>query len=137
MLHSAIASQDECKYRMKIINPKAKKDVVVIDWHGVGDKFKNPIELKQKLIDTLGKYVPPASAIDDFSVGYLHGRPQTKSWIHSSVRARLAHETEISPDHTRFGVKLERLHLLTVIPNYVFVVVVSLYTPDLAFSICS
>ena len=81
MLHSATASQDECKYRVKIINPKAKKDVIVIDWRGVGDKFKNPIELKQKLIDTLGKYVPPASAIDDFSVGYLHGRPQTKSWI--------------------------------------------------------
>ena len=47
---------------------------------------------------------------------------------HSSVRVRLARETKISPDHTRFGQsetgETPCLHLLTVIPNYVFVVVV-------------
>ena len=45
---------------------------------------------------------------------------------HSSVRmrARLARETKISPDHTRFGQsetgEMPCLQLLTVIPNYVF-----------------
>ena len=53
---------------------------------------------------------------------------------HSSVRVRLARETKISPDHTRFGQsetgEMPCLHLLTVIPNYVFFCCF-LYTPDL------
>ncbi len=69
------------KYRVRIINQKLKKDSIVVDWHGIYNKFSSILELKQKLISTLSKYVPPASAIDEFNVGYFHGRPQVKSWI--------------------------------------------------------
>lgn len=72
---------DLYKYRVRIINPKAKKEYITIDWHSVTEKFETVCQLKQKLIDTLSSHVPPLSAIDSFNVGYLHGRPQTKSWM--------------------------------------------------------
>lgn len=72
------------KYRVKIINPQAKKDFSIIDWHGVTERFKTPLQLKLKLISTLEQYVPPASSIETFSVGYFCGRPQAKKWIVSS-----------------------------------------------------
>ena len=69
------------KYRVQIINPKAKKESIVIDWHGVTEKFETVLQLNQKLINTLSSHVPPLSAIDKFNVEYFHGRPQTKSWM--------------------------------------------------------
>ena len=72
---------DSYKYRVRIINPKAKKEFITIDWHGVTEKFETVLQLKQKLINTLSAHVPPLSAIDTFNVGYFHGRPQTKSWM--------------------------------------------------------
>ena len=49
---------DLYKYRVRIINPKAKKESFVIDWHGVTEKFETVIQLKQKLINTLSSHVP-------------------------------------------------------------------------------
>ena len=71
------------KYRVRIINPRAKRiETVTIDWHGVMEKFDETVlQLKQKLINTLSSHVPPLSIIDTFNVGYVHGRPQTKSWM--------------------------------------------------------
>ena len=69
---------------MKIINPQAKIYFSIIDWHGVTERFKTPLQLKLKLISTLEQYVPPASSIETFSVGYFCGRPQAKKWIVSS-----------------------------------------------------
>ena len=67
------------KYRVKVINPKAKKESIVIDWHGVTEKFTTVADLKEKLVDTLSAHLPELS--DEFNIGYFHGRPQTKSWI--------------------------------------------------------
>lgn len=51
---------------------------MVIDWHGVTERFHLVSELKKKLSESLTAYVPD---VDDFNVGYFHGRPQVKSWI--------------------------------------------------------
>ena len=72
---------DIYKYRVRIINPRAKKESITIDWHGVTEKFETVLQLKQKLINTLSSHVPPLSVIDTFNVRYFHGRPQTKSWM--------------------------------------------------------
>ena len=74
-----IEDEEKYKYRVKVINPKAKKESVVIDWHGVTKKFVTVADLKEKLFSTLGTHLPELS--DDFNVGYFHGQPQTKSWI--------------------------------------------------------
>ena len=66
------------RYRVKIINPKSKKESIIIDWHGVTEKFETVSLLKSKLTSSLGVYLPPDN---EFSVGYFHGRPQLKSWI--------------------------------------------------------
>ena len=62
---------------MKVI-PKIKKDFRVISWHGVKEKFDSLLQLKLKLMGSLGEHLPPVSEIDVFEVGYLEGRRQTK-----------------------------------------------------------
>ena len=74
-----IEDEEKFKYRIKVINPKAKKELIVIDWHGVTEKFTTVADLKEKLVDTLSAHLPELS--DEFNIGYFHGRPQTKSWI--------------------------------------------------------
>ena len=63
---------------------QVKEEFSIIDWHGVTERFKTPSELKLKLISTLEQYVPPASSIETFSVGYFSGCPQAKKWIVSN-----------------------------------------------------
>ena len=70
---------EKFKYRVKVINPKAKKESIVIDWHGIARKFNTVADLKEKLVSTLGAHLPELS--DEFSIGYFHGWPQIKSWI--------------------------------------------------------
>ena len=71
------------KYRVKVINPRAKKESIIIDWHGVSDKFESVAVLKKKLAESLSPHVAELSthSTDAFNVGYFHGRPQVKSWI--------------------------------------------------------
>ena len=66
-----------------MINPKAKKESITIDWHGVNNKFENVSELKKKLAESLSTHVAELydNNMDAFNVGYFHGRPQVKSWI--------------------------------------------------------
>ena len=66
-----------------MINPRAKKESIIIDWHGVSDKFGSIAELKKKLAESLSPHVAEMStdSMDAFKVGYFHGRPQVKSWI--------------------------------------------------------
>lgn len=64
-----------------MINPKAKKDSIVIDWHDVTERFVAVNDLKEKLNETLGAHLPKLASMDEFNVGYFHGRPQLKSWI--------------------------------------------------------
>jgi len=66
-----------------VINPRAKKESIIIDWHGVSNKFGSVSELKKKLAESLSPHVAELSTdgMDGFKVGYFHGRPQMKSWI--------------------------------------------------------
>ena len=41
-----IEDEEKFKYRVKVINPKAKKESIVIDWHGVTEKFTTVADLK-------------------------------------------------------------------------------------------
>ena len=41
------------KYRVKVINPKAKKESIVIDWHGITERFITVADLKEKLVNTV------------------------------------------------------------------------------------
>ena len=36
---------EKFKYRIKVIDPKAKKESIVIDWHGVTEKFTTVADL--------------------------------------------------------------------------------------------
>ena len=49
--------KEKLKYRVKVINPKAKKESITIDWHGVNNKFENVSELKKKLAESLSTHV--------------------------------------------------------------------------------
>ena len=59
------------KYRVKIINPKAKKESIVIDWCTIKEKFVTVANLKEKLVNSLGAHLS-----DEFNIGYFHGRQQ-------------------------------------------------------------
>jgi len=69
------------KYRVKVINPKNKKDYKWLILHGITAKFHTPLELKKQLVESLGDYVPPQSALESLNVGYLQNRSQAKQWI--------------------------------------------------------
>ena len=71
---------EKLKYLVKVINPKAKKESIVIDWHGVTQKILTVTDLKEKLVNTLSTHLPQCT-LNEFNVGYFHGRPQIKSWI--------------------------------------------------------
>ena len=106
---------DIYKYRVRIINPRAKKESITIDWHGVTEKFETVLQLKQKLINTLSSHVPPLSVIDTFNVGYFHGRPQTKSWMvaEEDLQAMYASARDKDIRISCYGVT-ERIHPLDV-----------------------
>ena len=98
------AASIQYKYRVKVINPKNKKDYKWLILHGVTAKFHTPLELKQQLIESLGDHVPAQSAIDSFNVGYLQKRSQAKQWIVTSqdldcMYAHLGKEISLWCDH--------------------------------------
>ena len=71
---------------MKVI-PKIKKDGSE-SFHGMGLRkslIRSLLQLKLKLMGSLGEHLPPVSEIDVFEVGYLEGRRQTKRWIVSDT----------------------------------------------------
>ena len=47
------------------------KESIVIDWHGVTEKFFTVADLKEKRVDTLSAHLPKLS--DEFFVRYFHG----------------------------------------------------------------
>ena len=71
-------------YRVKVINPRNKKDFLWLNLHGVTRRFTSLIDLKQQLIHSLKNNAPSLLAIDSFHVGYLQKPSQAKQWIVSS-----------------------------------------------------
>ena len=86
-----VEGREKFKYRVKILNPKAKKESVVIDWHGVTNKFVAVDDLKVKLLSTLHAHLPKSSV--ELNIGYFHGRPLTKSWIFSEEDLQAMYDT--------------------------------------------
>ena len=65
-------------YKVKVINPSKKSDVVLRHLNCHTDKFESVTEIKMKLIEEFGDQVPSQL---DFSVGYYDGNQQTKTWL--------------------------------------------------------
>ena len=62
-------------YKVKIINPLKKSDVVVRQLHRFNSKFDSLTALRVKLIDEFAETVPNTV---NFNVGYFDGRQQAK-----------------------------------------------------------
>ena len=65
-------------YKVKIINPLKKSDVVVRQLHRFNSKFDSLTALRVKLIDEFADTVPDTVK---FNVGYFDGRQQAKLWL--------------------------------------------------------
>ena len=65
-------------YKVKIINPAKKSDVMVRHMNNFTGKFETVMALRLKLIEAFSDHVPNTV---DFSVGYYEGSQQSKVWL--------------------------------------------------------
>ena len=65
-------------YRVQIINPAKKSDVMVRHMNNFTGKFETVMALRLKLIEAFSDHVPNTV---DFSVGYYEGSQQSKVWL--------------------------------------------------------
>ena len=70
-----------CRYRVKVIHPKCKKNYNWLNLNDVSRKFTTVLELKQQLISSLGEHVPAHLEISTFSVAYLKKPAQSRQWL--------------------------------------------------------
>ena len=74
-----LASQPQVtsySYRVKVINPRRKKEAIVRELRQFHGKFKSITEIKVRLMEELESYVPETTRFD---IGYIEG--STKRWI--------------------------------------------------------
>ena len=64
-------------YKVKIINPHKKSDIIVRQLHGLNTKFYSVVVLRAMLIEKLGDQVPETF---NFDVGYDYGHALSKIW---------------------------------------------------------
>ena len=72
--------QRSFNYKVKVINPQKKSDVVVKQLHQMKSKFDSVIDLRVKLVKELQQRVPNTFT---FSVGYYEGQQHVKMAIES------------------------------------------------------
>ena len=66
-------------YKVKIINPTKKSDVIVRELHHFQTKFESVSALRLKLHDDFGEHVPSTT---NFNVGgYFEGQQRLKVWL--------------------------------------------------------
>ena len=65
-------------YKVKIINPVKKSDVIVRQLHGFKKKFESVTAMRAQLVEEFKDQVPNSL---DFSVGYFDGSQQAKLWL--------------------------------------------------------
>ena len=65
-------------YKVKIINPAKKSDVIVRHLNNFTGKFDTVMALRLQLIEAFSDQVPNTV---DFSVGYYEGSQQSKVWL--------------------------------------------------------
>ena len=63
-------------YKVKIINPTNKSDVIVRHLHNCSSKFTSVTEIRIKLIEEFKEHVPDCM---DFNIGYYDGSQQV--WL--------------------------------------------------------
>ena len=74
----AESGRDKYCYKVKIINPSKKSEVIVRQLNNFTSKFKSVSDIRIKLIDQFGEQVPSTL---DFTVGYYDGSQQAKVWL--------------------------------------------------------
>ena len=72
------ASQTRYAYKIKIINPQKKSDVIVRQLHDTKCRFESVVVLRAKLIEEVGDQVPNTITFD---VGYYGGQQHSKIWL--------------------------------------------------------
>ena len=65
-------------YKVKIINPHKKSEIIVWQLNKFSSKFDTPLDVRLKLISECGEHVPNTV---DFNVGFYDGGQQAKVWI--------------------------------------------------------
>ena len=65
-------------YKIKIINPTKKSDIIVRELHHSTSKFESVTAIKMKLVDEFKDQVP--SNID-FNIGYYDGAQHSNVWL--------------------------------------------------------
>ena len=65
-------------YKVKIINPHKKSEIIVRQLNKFSSKFDTPLDVRLKLISECGEHVPNTV---DFNVGFYDGGQQAKMWI--------------------------------------------------------
>ena len=63
-------------YKVKIINPNKKSDVIVRQLNRFSSKFESITDIRRKFVDEFGEHVPNTR---DFAVGYFDGSQQAKT----------------------------------------------------------
>lgn len=74
----SIPPQPSYRYKVKIINPVRKSDVIVRHLNDCSVKFESVTALRVKLIESFRESVPNTI---DFNVGYFEGSQQAKVWL--------------------------------------------------------
>ena len=82
------ASLPHYSYRVKIINPIRKKDVIVREMRHFHGRFNSIIDLKVRLMEELEESVPQTTK---FTVGYFRG--STKYWICNDIDVHAMYTT--------------------------------------------
>ena len=65
-------------YKVKIINPTKKGDIIVRELHHFTSEFESVSAIKMKLIDEFKGQVPGNI---DFNIGYYDGAQHSKVWL--------------------------------------------------------
>ena len=65
-------------YKVKIINPHRKSDMIVRYLHNYTSRFESAIALRMKLVEEFKDVVPDSFS---FSVGYFEGQNHSKIWL--------------------------------------------------------
>ena len=84
-------------YKVKVINPHKKSDVIVRQLHGLNTKFDSVVVLRATLIEKLGEQVPETV---NFDVGYYHGQAHSKIWLISESDLKAMYQKHPSGEIT-------------------------------------
>ena len=82
LLYRNILLQKQYAYKVKIINPKKKSEMVVRHLHDVQTRFESIVVLRHKLIQLLGEQVPKTLTFDvGYYEGQYEGQQHSKIWL--------------------------------------------------------